>query len=148
MAKAKPQGRPTSYTDDMGANICALLASGQSLQSICKADDMPHMSTVFRWLAAHESFRDIYAKAREVQADVFADEITDIADSADKDTPSIAKARLQIDARKWIAAKLKPKKYGEKLDLSSNDGSMSPRASKEQRDAAVAAFERMGKNGG
>lgn len=148
MKKPKPSGRPSEYSEERAAYICALLADGQSLNKICKADDMPHMSTVFRWLAAHDSFRDNYAIARGIQADVFADEITDIADSADKDTPSIAKARLQIDARKWIASKLKPKKYGEKLDLSSTDGSMSPRASKEQRDAAVAAFERMGKNGG
>lgn len=59
----------------------------------------------------------IRARAREEQADGFADEIIDIADSVAPETGEVAKAKLQIDARKWKAAKLAPKKYGEKLEL-------------------------------
>jgi hypothetical protein len=110
--------------------ICERLVEGESLRAICLSDDMPHRGTVFRWLEAHEDFRDQYTRAREAQADTLADEITHIAD-----TPLVGQTRkitddgieiteedmlghrrLQIDARKWIASKLKPKKYGEKLE--------------------------------
>lgn len=74
---------------------------------------MPDTSTVFRWLAKHEDFREQYARAREEQAETHADEIIDIADDFADDPNS---RRVRIDARKWIASKLKPKKYGDKTD--------------------------------
>lgn len=122
MVMTKRHGRPSDFNNDIAAEICGKLAEGQSLNSICKEDGMPHMSTVFRWLAVHESFRDNYVRAREVQADVFADEMTDIADDAEADPAHVAKAKLRIDTRKWIASKLKPKKYGDKLGLTDGDG--------------------------
>lgn len=122
MSEWKPTGRPSSYTDEVAADICAMIAEGRSLKSICSDEGMPHMSTVFRWLGVHETFRDNYARARDAQADVFADEMTDIADFADMDAAAVAKARLQIDTRKWVASKLKPKKYGDKLGLTDGDG--------------------------
>ena len=94
---------------------------------------MPAMSTVFKWLASNEEFSEQYARARETQADALFDEILDIADTpmigektkADKEGnivevttgDMIEHRRLQVDARKWMAGKLRPKKYGEKLDL-------------------------------
>lgn len=80
---------------------------------------MPGTSTVYRWLADKPEFRELYARAREDQADTLADEIIDIADQKDgeADTPdSVNRARLRVDARKWIASKLKPKRYGDKID--------------------------------
>lgn len=88
-----------------------------SLRAICTSADMPAGGTVHRWLAEHQDFQEQYARAREEQADGFADEIIDIADSVAPETGEVAKAKLQIDARKWKAAKLAPKKYGEKLEL-------------------------------
>jgi hypothetical protein len=122
-------GRPSDYTEDMAIEICARLASGESLVRMCKADDMPSVSTVYRWIQAHEEFRDSYTRAREDQADTLADEILDIANTpvvgvktktnekGEVETTEgdmIEHRRLQVDARKWIAAKLKPKKYGDK----------------------------------
>lgn len=122
-------GRPSDYTEDMAIEICARLASGESLVRMCKADDMPSVSTVYRWIQAHEEFRDNYTRAREDQADTLADEILDIANTpvvgvktktnekGEVETTEgdmIEHRRLQVDARKWIAAKLKPKKYGDK----------------------------------
>ena len=68
--------------------ICERLVEGESLRSICLSDDMPHRGTIFRWLEAHEDFRDQYARAREAQADTLADEITHIAD-----TPQVGQIR-------------------------------------------------------
>lgn len=104
-------GRPSSYTEDKAALICGRIAAGESLVSICRDEDMPDVVTVYRWIAANESFRNMYARARDDQADTLADQILDIADT--EEDP--AKGRLRVDARKWVAAKLKPRKYGERI---------------------------------
>lgn len=101
-------GRPSKYTKALAALICSKIAEGQSLRSICREDDMPGMTTVFEWLGSKPEFAEQYAHARDAQADALADEIVDIADTEE----DAAKARVRVDARKWVASKLKPKKYG------------------------------------
>lgn len=126
---------PMPYDPEVGALICERIASEPvSLKRICEAEGMPSMATVFRWLAASEEFSKLYAGAREAQADLLFDETLEIADDSSKDwverkhfagddeSPqlngeAVARSRLRIDTRKWIASKLKPKKYGEKLEV-------------------------------
>jgi len=115
----------TTYTDEIAYEICSLLADGMSLKKICNRDDMPSKSTVYKWLTEIDGFSDKYARAREDQADTLADEICDIADDNTRDViigedgreitnhDVIARSRLRVEARKWVAAKLKPKKYGD-----------------------------------
>jgi hypothetical protein len=99
---------------------------------------MPAMTTLFRWLREKDDFRQQYEKAKEESADALVEDMLDIADNqvsqpvlvegkpvmmGDKpvmvrDGPSVQHARLRVDTRKWAASKLKPKKYGEKLDVS------------------------------
>lgn len=105
--------RPSEYSQDTAAEICARLVNGESLRSICASEGMPDVKTVYRWMGANEEFRQQYAHAREDQADTLADEIVDISDDATEDPNS---RRVRIDARKWVAAKLKPKKYGDRID--------------------------------
>lgn len=127
--KAKrPVGRPSKFSQDLAENICEQIANGKSLRAICAEDDMPPMKTIYRWLEANEEFRHQYARARDRQADHYFEEIVEIADSVEADSAAVAKARLQVDARKWTLSKLAPKKYGEKteLDVKSSDGSMTP----------------------
>lgn len=130
--------RPSDFTQEIADLICDKLAEGKSLRSICLAEDMPSKSAVFRWLAANEAFRDQYARAREAQADALFDDILDIADDGSNDfitkenadgseyeavnAEHIQRSRLRVDARKWMAGKLQPKKYGEKLALTDPDG--------------------------
>lgn len=120
-------GRPSSYADEVADAICEHIAHGKSLVSWCRESDTPYR-TVMDWLAAHEAFSHKYAHAREAQADYLAEEIVQIADDGRNDTYQtddgeatnhdvIARSRLRVDARKWYASKLAPKKYGEKLDL-------------------------------
>ena len=122
------RGRPTDYTKDMADKICEKIANGRSLRSICAEDGVPPMKTIYRWLEANEEFRHQYARAREKQADYFVEEIIEIADSAVAESAAVSNAKLQIDARKWAASKIAPKKYGDKteLDVKSSDGSMRP----------------------
>lgn len=142
MAK-KPTGRPSEFSGALADEICERLSKGESLRSICAGDRrtasgyMPHRATVMRWLESNEVFRDQYARAREAQADHFVEEIIEIADQPNVRTTADGEVvasdpqrdRLRVDARKWVASKLAPKKYGDKLDLTSTDGSMSPKPS-------------------
>ena len=121
-------GRPSKFSDGLAEQICSALTDGKSLRSICLQDDLPNQTTVFRWLAdeRYSEFRKQYASAREVQADAIFDECLDIADDGANDYMGddekyngdhVARSRLRIDTRKWMAGKLAPKKYGEKLDV-------------------------------
>lgn len=86
--------------------------------AICDEEWAPDYKTVMSWLQKEDGFLPKYERARESQADFLADEIVSIADGADGESAeAVAKARLRVDARKWVAAKLKPKKYGDKLDV-------------------------------
>lgn len=131
-------GRPSGYTEEIADEICERLANGESLRAICAGEGKPSQSMVFRWLQANEGFRERYARAREAQADVLADESIDIADDATNDWMEInaadergekyrlngehvQRSRLRIDTRKWFASKLAPKKYGEKLAVGGDD---------------------------
>ncbi|OWT68078.1 MULTISPECIES: terminase small subunit protein [unclassified Achromobacter] len=125
-----PAGRESTFTQEIGDTICARLADGESLRRICQDEDMPDKSTVMRWLAQDENLRDQYARAREAQADRLAEEILEIADDGRNDTYTdedgnertnqevVARSRLRVDARKWLASKMAPKKYGDKVELS------------------------------
>jgi len=129
----------TKYTPERGAAICARLMEGDSLRRICKARDMPAMSTVFKWLSENEDFSKQYARAREIQAHIEFEEILEIADDANQDfklktdkegkvvgiefcETHLQRAKLKIDTRKWRIARMAPKKYGDKLDLTTDDG--------------------------
>lgn len=123
--------RPSEFTQDVADEICEKLADGVSLRTICLSEEMPARSTVFKWLRDIEGFSDQYARAREAQADLLADEILVIADDASQDTVLkergdgseyevantewINRSRLRVDARKWLASKMAPKKYGDKV---------------------------------
>ncbi len=134
--KKRKAGRPSIYTQPLAVKICRRLAEGESLRAICADKAMPAISTVMGWLfdGNHDEFSEQYARAREAQAEIRADEIVDIADddandfTADKDGNLVAnnehiqRSRLRVDARKWIAAKLLPKRYGDKLDLGGTVG--------------------------
>jgi len=122
-------GRPSTFTQEIADEICRRLANGESLRSICADQQggwMPSETTVYRWLQEDDGFRDNYTGAREAQADHYFDQIVEIADSPtasiDPETGAtvlndVQRDRLRVDARKWVAARLAPKKYGEKLDL-------------------------------
>jgi hypothetical protein len=106
-------GRPSSYSPELAEAICEHIAGGRSLRSFCQAEGAPNKTTVLRCVRDNQQFAQMYALAREVQADMLADECIDIADQAGE----VNIARLRIDTRKWTAAKLAPKKYGDKTEL-------------------------------
>ncbi|MBI6392117.1 ubiquitin carboxyl-hydrolase [Proteus mirabilis] len=115
MTKKNKGGRPSSYMPEVAEDICKLLMEGESLRKICKSPSLPAISTVMEWLQRHEEFREQYAHAREVQAELLAEDIINLSDAVIEDGAAVAKARLQVDARKWYASKLAPKRYGDRI---------------------------------
>ncbi|MCX8566847.1 MAG: hypothetical protein ON057_001574 [Glomeribacter sp. 1016415] len=119
--------RTSKYTIALATKICERLMVGQSLRSICAQKGMPDQGTVYRWLEKSEPFRKQYTHAREVQADTLADEILDIADDSTQDMQvdeqghervrheAVQRSKLRVDARKWLAGQLAPKKYGDRI---------------------------------
>ena len=132
----KKIGAPTTFNQRIADIICIMLAEGMSLRQILREDktgQMPAQSTVYEWLLRHPSFAEQYARAREEQADTNADEIIAIADEhppeyTDKDGRTsldvtyIQWQKNRIEARKWTAAKLKPKKYGDRMAVEGVEG--------------------------
>lgn len=120
-------GRPSVYTLEMADKICALLAIGTPLTKIAKEDWCPSLVTLYSWLRTNDAFLKMYTRAKEDAADTLADEIISISDDGSNDTyvdengfkrtdtDVIARSKLRVEARKWVAAKLKPRKYGDKL---------------------------------
>lgn len=105
------------YSRELGDNICMLMAEGLSLSEICRMDGMPHRQRVHEWVDEnHDGFADRYARAREMRADYFVDELIAIADSVRRNATSeeVQAARLASDNRKWVASKLSGR-YGDKV---------------------------------
>ena len=163
MTDTPKRGRPSSYTQEIADEICDRMMNGESLRSICELDGMPTRAAVFRWLAKADqdgadpemvAFRDQYARARQEQADAIFDDCLRIADDATNDYMEnmdgggavgyklngehIQRSRLRIDTRKWMAGKLRPKKYGEKItqEVTGKDGG--PIETKDQSDNDIA----------
>lgn len=131
----KKNGRPSIFTQELAVQICKELALGKSLRTVCKGKGMPDLATVFRWIHDKDGFREQYARAKEESADALAEEIIDISDEAhrivekghQKKAGAYAQVeRLRIDTRKWVMAKMKPKKYGDKMDLTSDGEKLEP----------------------
>lgn len=130
--KKRPVGRPRAYNEEVATKILSYLAIGESMRTVCKRPGMPAMSTVFKWLREYPEFTEQYARAKEEAADVLIEDILDIADDGTNDfvpkrnkdgeivglmvdKEAIQRSRVRIDTRKWLASKLKPKKYGDRI---------------------------------
>jgi len=124
----RPAHRPVEYTEDIADEICWRITHGEPLVRICADEHLPHVATIYRWLIRFPIFCDMYTRAREEQADTNADEILAIADEMPPeytdekgrttiDHSYLAWQKQRIEARKWTAAKLKPRKYGDRVAL-------------------------------
>ena len=136
--KKNPVGAPTTYNTHIATVICIRIAEGESLKQILRTEGMPVQSAVYEWLLRHPEFAEQYTRAREEQADTLADEIIAIADESpetvevrDKegnvidikiDSGYVGYQKQRIEARKWTAMKLKPKKYGDRVAVEGVEG--------------------------
>lgn len=122
------RGRPTIYTPEIADEICKRLSFGESLRAICRDEGMPNEATVRMWaLDDKEGFYTQYARARELQAMRWAEEVLEISDEPPPitgegkiDGAGVQHQRLRVDSRKWLLSKVLPKVYGDKIDVTSN----------------------------
>lgn len=136
-------GRPSDYNDALVDLFCERIATSE--RGVCRIcdedDDMPHEATIYRWLAKHPSFREKYARAKEMQALPIVERMRDVAADGRNDwmqrlafkgaNPSwepcgehINRSRLRVDTDKWLLSKLLPKQYGDRqqVDLTVTEG--------------------------
>lgn len=120
------------YTPELCDKICAEIADGRSLSSVCKDEGMPHREYFWKWKREHPELQKQYDNAVKERVALFAEELIDICDdgtndwveSNDPENPGykfnkehFQRSRLRIDTRKWLLAKMHPKQYGDKVDL-------------------------------
>ena len=109
-------GRPRIFGEETRKELLGRLAEGQSLRAICRQDDMPALRTVLDWLREEPAFAAGYATAREIGADVLAAEISELSERALKE-PELAHAiRVAVEAKRWLASKQAPRRYGERIE--------------------------------
>lgn len=131
-----PGGRPTKLNKKTSQFICKEISLGNSLRSICKQEGMPVISTVMKWAAENKEFSEQYEKACNARAELMFDELLEIADDGKNDWMEkenkdgstfttldhehVQRSRLRVDTRKWYLSKVLPKKFGDKVDVTSD----------------------------
>jgi hypothetical protein len=101
---------------------------GKSVAALCRERGTPNRATFNNWLKLKPNLITRYAHASRQRADVWADEILEIADSGNLDYAidsegniqvigeAVQRSKLKVDARKWLMAKTAPQKYGDKVN--------------------------------
>lgn len=125
----KKIGRPSDYTPELGGKLCAELAKGRSLRSVVQDEGMPSDVTFFSWLTKHPEFLRQYEQAKEQSTNKHLETIEELGDEAirvaqqvdAKSSNAVVSAyKLKADNLKWVMSKLKAKKYGDKVDVTSD----------------------------
>lgn len=136
-------GRPTLLTEEMAETILTRLIDGESLRRICSSEGMPTRAAVLKWVRTDPIFREQYRLARELQAETLADEMIDISDDGSNDwMPKVAqdgqnqgwlengealrRSQLRIDTRKWMAARMWPRRWGNNGTMAVTDAEGGP----------------------
>ncbi len=126
-------GAVSIFTPALFGDICDQISRGESLSAVCRKPEMPHKSTVLRWLRDRPELRDRYVQARDDLMEYWASDILEIADDGTLDTipglnkygdevmvpnhANVQRDRLRIDSRKWMLARLKPQVYGDHVQV-------------------------------
>jgi hypothetical protein len=129
-----------AYTKEQKINIfnsiISVMENGASLRSaIIEVKDTLDKSicikTFDNWINEDEELLQQYTRAKDSRTDVIFEEILAIADSQEGDIIKkdgvdvvnhdvINRARLRIDARKWMLGKMNKRKYGDAIDMTTD----------------------------
>ncbi len=151
------RGRPTVYSPELAKCICDLLATGYTLNEVCRQPDMPDDRTVREWATdPRHPFSPLYTRAREIGYHKMADDLLEIVDNSANDwmrraredgvvetvldREHILRTEMRFKARQWLLSKALPKIYGDRLnhDVSGEIVHTTP----EQRRATIEALLR------
>jgi hypothetical protein len=112
-----PAGRPPiEYTEELAERICSRLIEGESMRQIAADPGMPSRSTILMWMATNSDFQARCARARPSQAEGVHDDMVNIENGALEGRIPTDVARVVLSSKQWRAAKLAPKKYGDKQE--------------------------------
>lgn len=122
-------GRPTIYTQELADRICEEIALGKSIRTVCLAAEMPGLSSIFKWIRENKEFSQQYAQATSERSECQHEDLLELGDEAislaqsvnEKASGAVVQAvKLKADNMKWSMSKMKPKKYGDKIDMTTN----------------------------
>jgi hypothetical protein len=130
-------GRPKfKYTDKLGKKICeAIVTSAKSLKEICDENpDFPKHTTLYEWIATNKHFSDLYLEAKRKQIMIHMEETYALADTANSpdshyadekgnlrlDPAWVSFTNRRIELRKWHAARLQPRLFGDKSEVTTS----------------------------
>lgn len=110
------------YSAEVASRICyAVAVSTIGLRRLCVArPDLPPWQTIMGWLCRYSEFQEQYARAKQLQAELMAEEILELADDPNTESGQVQRSKLQVETRKWLMSKLLPRKYGDRIDVTSN----------------------------
>lgn len=109
--------------------VCERIASGESVSKIFASPnpDFPSVATFWRWLHADRALVAIYDRATEQRGELYAEEIIDITDETPPqvngafgthiDSAWVQWNKNRAEARKWVAARMRPMRYGDRTIL-------------------------------
>lgn len=126
---ANPVGAPSTYNLEIAEEICTAVATSTlGIKRLCEMNKhWPNVNTVYEWRWKHKDFGDMYVQAKRHQAELMAEEIVDISDNDAYDyvtnedgkeifnSEHVQRSRLRVDSRKWVACKLAPRLYGDRI---------------------------------
>lgn len=135
-AYPKPKGkggRPRTLRSAANAErICLMVESGYGLPQIAAALGCTHPA-IMHWIREDlannggQEIANAYTKSVEIRTELMAAELLEIADDRKfmESHPALAGAmvtqqRLAVDTRKWLMAKMMPRKYGDRVEVSGN----------------------------
>jgi hypothetical protein len=121
-------GKPSDFDESLLVKILQDIANGKTVKAACEDNDGPDVSTLRRWTYDDtEGFAARFTRARELGIHAMIDECIEISDETSRDTVAgkdgeevanhewISRSRLRVDTRKWLASKIVPKIYGDKV---------------------------------
>jgi signal recognition particle subunit SEC65 len=129
-------GRPTKNSKELAHVICHEIATTpKGLEYICANNpDFPNPKTIFAWRLEKDDFCKLYTRAKQMQIEAFVNDIIEISDDSSQDVMKdekgfekpnheyMQRSRMRVDSRKWLAAKLMPRLYGERIAVENQDG--------------------------
>lgn len=129
---AKKYAPHVEFSQKLFDAICKRIAMGESLRKICADAGMPDRGTFNAWRKQTEELQRQYDAACIDREENYFEQIIDIADECRvgekrvtkangdievTEVDMVERAKVQIDARKWVLARMNRKKYGDKLGV-------------------------------
>ena len=116
-AQRKAIGRPTVYSDELARVICKRISDGEHISTLIEDGLISSNGTFYRWQEANPAFREAVERAQEARAELWADELIEIADNPLLDPND---RRIRVETRWKVIGSLLYRRYGVKQQVDIN----------------------------